>query len=517
MSRERDVADVHDELRELVLALRDGRRASDANDAVTMQDLDGTIVAWSPGAERLYGYTESEAVGMNVSALLPDGTRVDTRRRLLTSPGSSSDGSDGGRSSTSLEVRRRAKDGRVLDVALTARLLVDEEGRPLAVATTERDVTARKQADIARRRLATVLHDSNDAITLQDLGGAILEWNRGAERMYGYSEAEALAMNVDVLWPEGEQERARAFRAAVVRGEGDGPLETRRRAKDGREIDVSLTVTRLMDADGNTAFIATTERDITERKRIEHEAARLVGELNDALHARDEFLSAASHELKTPLSALTLKLDLLLRQARRGGPPSVPLVAGLEVIARQASRLGRLIDELLDISRINSGRLQLEAEDVDLSQLVRDVLDRLNAAITRTRTTVELDVQPGVVGRWDRLRLEEVLASLISNAAKYGSPPLEVTVAANQSEATLVVRDHGPGIAIEEQGRIFDRFARGAIDTGGLGLGLYITRQIVEAHGGKIRVESAPGAGASFIVVLPLEPRPFEQQAEATP
>lgn len=371
------------------------------------------------------------------------------------------------------------------------------------------DLDGRKRSEAALRRLATVLQDSNDAITMQDLEGRILAWNRGAVQMYGYSEREALQMNMDALVPEAELESARGFRRAIRRGEQVLSLEVKRKTKDGRVLDVWLTTTKLVDDGGHPVAIATTERDITQRKKSERDMERLLDELTHALRARDEFLSIASHELKTPLLALKLRLEQLFLQTRRkAGSEAESIASGLEVALRQTGRLSRLVDDLLDMSRIASGRLSLEREEVNLSDLVRDSVARLREVIERGGCSVSLNVQADVVGRWDRLRIEQVLANLITNAVKYGGTPIEVSVEVDASMAMIVVRDHGPGILESDQQRIFEQFVRAAPKgTGGLGLGLYITRQIVEAHGGAIRVESRPGAGATFFVTLPLRRR----------
>jgi signal transduction histidine kinase len=315
-------------------------------------------------------------------------------------------------------------------------------------------------------------------------------------------------MNIDALVPEEERERARVFLRAIERGEEIASLEVTRKTKDGRVLDVWLTTTKLVDVEGRPVAVATTERDITERKYAERERERLLKELGDALQARDEFLSVASHELRNPLGALNLKLDLILKQARNAGEAGEKLAGGIEVALRQSGRLTRLIDELLDVSRITSGRLTLEREEVDLSQLIAEVEDRLRQMVERGGSSVELRVQPGVVGRWDRLRLEQVLVNLLTNAVKYGGrSSIEVSLRADERQATLAVRDGGPGISEAQQQHIFERFVRAAPrGVGGLGLGLYITRQIVEAHGGRLRVESQPGQGATFFVELPLRP-----------
>jgi signal transduction histidine kinase len=182
----------------------------------------------------------------------------------------------------------------------------------------------------------------------------------------------------------------------------------------------------------------------------------------------------------------------------------------VETAARQADRLARLITELMDVSRITAGRLHLELEEVDLVTLVRDVVGRLGEDAAKAGSPIELDERSATVtGRWDRLRIEQVVTNLLTNAFKFAAgKPIEVTVAEDGPLGRIVVADHGVGIAPEDSERIFRRYeqATPAQRHGGLGLGLYIVRQIVEAHGGTIRVESQPGVGSVFTVELPRQP-----------
>jgi PAS domain S-box-containing protein len=491
---------LHKRRHRLATLLRRGRRVGDSIDAITMQDLEGRILAWNRGAERLYGYSEQEALRMNVRELIPDERAPDIQGILGAV--------ERGEPIPGLELKRRAKDGHVVDVWVTIAKLLDRKGRVVAITTTEHDITERKQSQAAFRRLATILRDSNDAITMQDLEGHVLAWNHGAERMYGYSEHEALQMNIEMLVPEEERQRARGLLHAIADGEHRTSFEVMRKTKDGRVLNVWSTTTKLVDDLGHPIAVATTERDITERKRLANESERLLERLSGALKSRDEFLSFASHELKTPITALSIKLDILLREVGRPGSDSGKIAAGLEVAARQTQRLTRLVDELLDVSRIMARPLKLEREEMNLSLLIQDVLTRLHEVIDRAECSVLRHVQPGVAGTWDRMRLEQVLENLLTNAAKYGAgSPIEVALRADGRWATLAVRDHGPGIPESEHGRIFDRFARMAPPgVGGLGLGLYITKQIIEAHHGRIRVESRQGQGATFVVELPLHP-----------
>ncbi|MCY1014631.1 sensor histidine kinase [Pyxidicoccus sp. MSG2] len=238
--------------------------------------------------------------------------------------------------------------------------------------------------------------------------------------------------------------------------------------------------------------------------------ARLYAQAQRAIRLRDEFLSVASHELKTPLTPLALKLQGMKRSlpVESLGDAAERMRGDLELAQRQVRRLAELVDGLLDVSRIRAGRLQLELESVDLSALVRELVARYEPQAQRAWSRIFLEADPSILGRWDRSRLEQVVSNLLSNALKYGAgKPVHVQVAASEKTARLVVRDEGIGIEPQSLHRIFQRFERAVSERhyGGLGLGLYITRQIVEAHGGCVGAESAPGQGATFTVTLPLE------------
>jgi signal transduction histidine kinase len=205
---------------------------------------------------------------------------------------------------------------------------------------------------------------------------------------------------------------------------------------------------------------------------------------------------------------LSIKLQALARSAEAKAVQPERLAKDVEVMRRQVKRLSDLVNDLLDVSRISTGRLQLHLDEVDLALVAREVVSQFEPQAVKVGCLLELRTQERVVGRWDRLRVEQVVVNLLSNALKYGAGrPVQVRVEAEGGWARLQVRDEGIGIAPEHLGRIFGKFERAVSERhyGGLGLGLYITRQVVEWMGGSVRVESHPGQGATFRVELPLE------------
>lgn len=251
--------------------------------------------------------------------------------------------------------------------------------------------------------------------------------------------------------------------------------------------------------------------ELARRAELSLENARLYDDAQRAIRSRDEFLSVASHELRTPLTGMKLHVHTLQRAVNElvGQDGKPDLVRRFDVLAKQIGRLGKLVDQLLDVTRLKAGKLSLELEPIELQSLVRDIILRLQETAKGAGVELVLEESGPVRGLWDHGRLEQVVTNLVTNAIKYGgSRPVRVRVETSARGALICVRDQGIGIAPENFNRIFDQFER-AVAAGryeGLGLGLYITRQLVRAHGGEIVVNSVPGEGSTFTVELPLEP-----------
>jgi signal transduction histidine kinase len=247
-------------------------------------------------------------------------------------------------------------------------------------------------------------------------------------------------------------------------------------------------------------------RDLGLRAALAVDNARLYEEARQAIVIRDEFLSIASHELRTPLTALRLQLQALRRLVTKRSTDPAWLTERIEKSIAFAARFDALVRDLLDVTRIAAGRLRLDLRDVDVTGVAREVIERFSDEAARVSSSLELRDRGPLVLRCDRARIDQVLTNLLGNAIKYGAgKPVRVTVGKEGDRAAIVVQDEGIGVAPELYRRIFERFERGVSDRnyGGFGLGLWIAREIVVAHGGTIEIDSAPGKGSTFRVEIP--------------
>jgi PAS domain S-box-containing protein len=359
------------------------------------------------------------------------------------------------------------------------------------------EIQARTRMQETLQQFAAIVECSDDAILATTLEGQILTWNPGAERLYGYSRLEAVGKSVSLLHVRKDQ--GSGLMEKIGRRERVSRVETVNLAKDGREIDVSLTISPILDLKGRMIATTTIARDITERKALDR--------------MKDEFVGTVSHELRTPLTAIKGFIELVLD----GDAGAVPEIQRefLEVAARNADRLGALINDILDVSRIESQQLEIRTQATDLVAVLEEVVATFQVVAGNKGLTLRQEIGrlPRVLG--DAPRLVQVFSNLVSNAIKY-TPKGEVAIGARVSEAgvEVIVRDSGIGLSSEEQAQLFTKFFRGrnpvVTEAGGTGLGLVIARAIVEKHQGTIDVESRPGEGTRFRVVLPVDP------AEAT-
>jgi signal transduction histidine kinase len=350
--------------------------------------------------------------------------------------------------------------------------------------------------------------------------GQTLFANRAAQGLADgclvYREARVLHTDVVFTDTEGKAQPDEALpttRAAQGEVLAGVPVEWRHGEQHGAALAFS---SRLPQMHGRPETVLLALLDVTALHVTERNLQR-------AVHVRDDFLSMASHELRTPLTSLKVHIQGALRSAARRNEEPVPMaqyVAKLETLEHNVSRLAQLVDNLLDISRINAGRLAFELAEVDLAAVVRDVASRFSEEAARACCPLRVQAESRVVGQWDRGRLDQVVTNLLTNALKYGAgAPVELRVHEAPAHATLEVHDQGIGIREEDRHRIFERFERAVPhdNYSGFGLGLWIVHEIVTGLGGTVTVESTPGKGAIFRVLLPWtrEPRAAEWQRAA--
>ena len=385
----------------------------------------------------------------------------------------------------------------------------DQAGEIVRWVGINTDVHDSKQASVTtdahmRFFIASV---KDHAIFMLDPRGVVCTWNQGAEHIKQWRADEIIGKHFSVFYPPEALDLGLPARelAAAAR---TGRFEERgyRLRKDGSRFWADVVISAIRGAGGELIGFSKVTRDLTVERRAEEERLGL-GKAQEAIRLRDEFLSIAAHELKTPLTSLQLITSGLLYAAKKRSVGPEILLSRIGTLDGQLGRLGSLVNDLLEVSRGAAGNERTETAPVALLPLVEGLTDRLTAELAEAGCELRLHVEKGVVGSWDRLRLERVVANLLGNAIKFGAGhPIEIAGSARGGVAVLSVRDQGIGIALSEHTRIFERFVRGvsAENYGGLGLGLWIARRFVETMGGTISVESAPGEGACFTVTLPL-------------
>lgn len=358
-----------------------------------------------------------------------------------------------------------------------------------------RDVTGRRMTDVMRYYMEALIEASSDAIVGKTLDGQVICWNKGAEQLYGFTAEEMLGKSIAVIMPSDRRHELEEIIQHICRGEHIERHETVRVRKDGTLIDVSLATSPIKDAGGILIGVAVIAHDITERKRIEKE-------LREKEQRKDDFIGMASHELKTPITSIKAMTQLLqLRLEKEGNREAARY---LERMDGQIDRLNRLVSDLLDVTKIQEGRLELLKAIFNFDEWLKDLIDDLQQTISH-KITCSGKVGRGVMA--DRDRVGQVVTNLITNGVKYSprADSIDIRVTADQDNVIVSVQDYGIGIPPALQEMIFERFFRVMRDRSvpGLGMGLFIASEIVKLHGGNIWVESVEGKGSTFSFSIP--------------
>jgi PAS domain S-box-containing protein len=423
------------------------------------------------------------------------------------------------------ETTHRTRDGWVFPVEVTGNCF-EFDGKIYNLAIC-RDITERKNAEKLLSEYAAIVESTEDAIIGKTLDGIITSWNKGAERMFGYRADEIVGHAIAILIPDECRNEEREILDRVRRGESIRHYETIRRRKDGKLIDVSVTVSPLRNSQGQIVGASKIARDITDRKRAENELIRYRNELENTVQqrtaelllardaaeaankAKSVFLANMSHELRTPMNAILgfsgiLLKNPLLQHSDRGN---------VEIINRSGEHLLNLINEVLEMAKIEAGRVQLEEAPFDLGEMVLDVIKMMQVRAAEKNLELVVDQSSAfpryIVG--DQARLRQVLINLVGNALKFtqqGGVIIRLSTKNNAIAHLLIeVEDSGPGITAEDQKHIFEPFVQigHLADNKGTGLGLSITRQFVQLMKGSISLESSPGKGSLFRIDVPLK------------
>jgi PAS domain S-box-containing protein len=363
-----------------------------------------------------------------------------------------------------------------------------------------------------------IVDSSDDAIISKNLQGIIISWNKSAERIFGYTASEMLGQSILRLLPPDRQEEEARILSRLQRGERVDHYETVRVRKDGRRIDVSLSISPIRDAEGVVIGASKIARDISDQKRAVQQLAEANEQLQRANRMKAEFISTLSHELRTPLTAMLGWIQLF-----KENPTPDDLSQGIEVVERNIRIQSQLIEDLLDMSRIEAGKIALDIQRLDLAAVVSAAIEAVqpSADVKSVRLTSAFSSVEGVV-MGDKNRVQQVVWNLLTNAIKFTPKGgrIHVTLERINSHVEIAVADSGAGIAPEFLDHVFERFSQADSSTtrthGGLGLGLSIVKKLVELHGGTVRAKSAGrDQGSTFIVCLPLVP--VRQEPELAP
>ncbi len=482
-----------------------------SDDAIVGKSLDGTIQSWNAGAQRLFGYQAQEAIGRHISLLIPP-DRLAEETHIINEL-------KAGRRVDHFETVRLHKSGDPVQVSLTISPIRDAAGRVVGASKIARDISSRARAEAERQKFVTLVENSTDFIAMCDTDGKPFYVNRAGLEMVGLESLdEARRVHVrDFFFPEDQKAILDQMFAAVKR-DGHAEVEVRFRHFRTREaLWMAYKVVAVTDEEGRQVAFATVSQDMTQRRHLEGELRKLAQDLSEADHRKNEFLATLAHELRNPLAPLRNLLELL----KKADADRAVRVQAVETMQRQLNQLVRLVDDLLDLSRISHDRLELRRRPIDIAAVIRQALESCQplADAAAHQVHVELPAEPLYVNG-DELRLTQVLANLFNNSCKYTDPggAIEIKAVRDADAVVVTVKDNGIGIPTDKLEAIFGMFTQvepsAHRSQSGLGIGLTLAKRLVEMHGGALCATSKGlGRGSEFAVRLPLlaaRPEPNE-------
>ena len=491
-------------------------------DAVITTDTEGRVTYLNAVAESLTGWTRHDALGRPLDAVF----RIinEASRQSLESPATRAlhDGVIVGLANHTVLI---GKDGVERPIDDSAAPIKDENGRVSGCVLIFRDISGRRRWEkdesgrlLSARLLASIVESSDDAIISKSLDGFIQSWNAGAERLFGYSPEQAVGRHISLIIPPDRIAEEDHIVASLKAGHRVEHFETERLHSNGRPVLVSLTISPVKDDAGNVIGASKIARDVTERRRLEDDLRKLATDLSEVDRRKNEFLATLAHELRNPLAPLSNTLEIL----KRAGGSSQTVLQAVDTMKRQLGQMVRLVDDLLDLSRITHDRLDLRKGQIELGGVIQQAVQVCRPLAESAGHEVQVIVpSKPIYLHADSARLTQVFANLLNNSCKYTNPGGKITVTAERhgSDAVVTVADNGIGIPQDKLQSIFDMFTQ--IDQsversqGGLGIGLTLVQRLVRMHGGTVEARSAgAGLGSQFVVRLPIV---IDGQEAATP
>lgn len=402
--------------------------------------------------------------------------------------------------SEEMEIER--PDGKKIWIVVNIDPVFDNNGELTGAVNIFQDITERKQGSEVATRLAAIVESSEDAIISKTLSGIITSWNKGAQRIFGYEDKEIIGKPINILIPATHQKEETTIIEKIKKGEKVDHFETMRVDKHGKQINISLTVSPIKNEKGEIIGASNISRDITQKVKTDKQLRIYNEKLKELNNYKDEFLTMASHELKTPLTVIKANLGLL--QLKLNDDVSTEFV---NRTMAQVNKLSDLISDLLDISKVQSGKLKLNFTSFDLKELLTETVQNIQQTSPTHKIIIETthDNLPVVA---DAMRLEQVIINVVTNAIKYSPASDKVIIQATSQDdfVTISIKDFGIGIPKKALKKVFSRFFRVKETSSkflGSGIGLYISYEIIKKHKGKMWVDSEENKGSTFYFTIP--------------